>query len=48
MEIISIIQLNYGFTKKQAVNYYKTLTKKQVEFLLEGYKKQCKQAFYND
>lgn len=48
MDLLLIVKLNYGYNTKQAKQYIKTLSQKQKDFLIEGYKQQCKQAFYND
>ena len=47
-ECITAIQDQYGYTKKEAEDYYKKADCKLLEALVEGFKGNAKKTFYDD
>lgn len=46
--LIDALQFYYGMNKTEAKKYIKSASEETKKNLIEGYKKQCKLAFYND
>ena len=48
MKVIDIVKYNFGFNTKEAKEYLKTVDKKTIEALKQGFESKEKVSFYND
>lgn len=48
MKTIDIIKYSFGFNTKEAKEYLKTIDKKTIEALKQGFENNAKASFYND
>lgn len=47
-EYIEVVMYCYGMTRKEALQYIRNATPETLEALMDGYKNECRKAFYND
>lgn len=47
-KLVEIVKYNYGMTTKEAKIFTKEMSEERKKLLIDGFRKECRDIFYND